>query len=159
MATLAAGFVAPLAAGAVPVWVALHVLRRQSWRVRGPVLALCALPAPTGLLWAYVALGADPAAVATGYVEVQLDATEALVRAWPVTDWRPLLGAYGQAVWPYAVAGGAALGALANAVHAVRRGSVPEGENRNGDGEELVFRDAGDMAAAPARQMSWGCTE
>ncbi len=94
MATLAVGFVLPLAVTALPVWGALHAVRRRSWRVRGPALALCALPAPTALLWAYVALGADPAAVASGYVDAQLDATEAVVRAWPVADWTPLLGAY-----------------------------------------------------------------
>ena len=155
MATLAAGFVAPLALSGIPVWGALHALRRRSWRARGPVLALCALPAPTGLLWASVALGADPAAVANGYVDVQLDAAAAVVRAWPVTDWTPLLGAYGRAVWPYAVAGGATLGALANALHSLHRGSVPDERKGIEDEGGLVFRDAGEMAAAPERQLSW----
>ena len=41
----------------------------------------------------------------------------------------PLLAAYAGAVWPYAVVGGAALGALGNALHSLRRGSVPEDEN------------------------------
>ena len=74
MAALAVGFVLPLAVTAIPVWGALHAVRRRSWRVRTPALLLCALPAPAALLWAYLALGADPAAVATGYVAVQLEA-------------------------------------------------------------------------------------
>ena len=155
MATLAVGFVLPLALGAIPVWGALHAIRRHPWHVRTPALLLCALAAPAALLWAYLALGADPAAVAAGYV----GSNWASRRRWrgpgrsPTGGpcWRPTR----EAVWPYAVAGGTALGALANAVHSVRRGSVPEGEKRNEDGEELVFRDAGDMAAAPERELSW----
>ena len=155
MAALAVGFVLPLAVTALPVWGALHAVRRRSWRVRTPALLLCALPAPAALLWAYLALGADPAAVATGYVEVQLDVTEAVVRAWPVADWTPLLLAYAGAVWPYAVVGGAALGALGNALHALRGGSLSDEKRRNEENDGLVFRDAGDMAAAPEREMSW----
>ena len=81
---------------------------------------LCALPALAALLWAYVALGADPVAVATGYVDVQLDAAEAVARAWPVGRLdAPAGGPTRLAVWPYAVAGGAPLGALGNALHSL----------------------------------------
>ena len=157
MAALAVGFVLPLALGAIPVWGALHAVRRRSWRVRAPALLLCALPAPAALLWAYVALGADPVAVATGYVEVQLDATEAVVRAWPVADWTPLLLAYAGAVWPYAVAGGAAARRPGEcSAFFIHGGSLSERREMRECG--LTFRDAGDMAAgAGAADVAGRC--
>ncbi len=154
MATLAVGFILPLVVTAIPVWGALHAVRRHSWRIRTPALVLCALPAPAALLWAYLALGADPAAVATGYVEVQLDVTEAVVRAWPVTDWSPLIRAYAGAVGPYALAGGALLGALGFAFLSSlssHGGSLSDEMKENA----VTFRDAGDMAQTPERRMSW----
>jgi len=154
IALLAVVAVLPLALVAGAVFLGLHALRPRRWAVKGPVAALCVLPAVAALLWACAARGQAPVGAAMGYVDVQLDAAEAVVRAWPVTDWAPLLTAYGLAVWPYAVAGGAALGALAWAGSRVisSRGGTSPGETRR---DELVFRDAGEMAEAPEEAVDW----
>jgi AAA domain len=81
-------------------------------------VAACALPAPVGLAGACVARGAAPADVVTGYLEVQLDAAVALVKAWQAGagpgafDWP----GYGLAVGPYALCGGVLLGSVAGAL-------------------------------------------
>ena len=78
--------VAPLVLVALPVYSALWALRTRGKAVRMGAVAVATLPAPVALLVAYVARGADPVAVAGGYVDAQLEVAAAVVRGWPVTD-------------------------------------------------------------------------
>ena len=79
-AVLALTAVLPLLLVAGPVWLGLYALRMRSWRLKGPALALCALPTLVALLWASVARHQAPADVAVGYVDVQLDAAVVIAR-------------------------------------------------------------------------------
>src|SRR5262245_8888172 len=72
MGLLALAFVLPLAVVALPVLGTLWGLRARSWRLKGPMVAACGLPALGALLWAYLAGGTPPPDVALGYVDVQV---------------------------------------------------------------------------------------
>ena len=80
---LGAVLLLPLALVALPVYGALSALRTRGPAVTGPAASLCALPALAALLVAYLARGAGPADVVSGYVALQLGAGEALLTGWP----------------------------------------------------------------------------
>jgi hypothetical protein len=111
MAALALAAVLPLIAIAMPVLGALYALRRRNRVVCVGASALCLLPTLVAVLVALVTRGTQPLDVALGYVDVQLEAAVGLAAQWAgrgAFDWR----SYGQTVWPYALCGGAALGAV-----------------------------------------------
>jgi hypothetical protein len=151
MGLLALAFVLPLAVVALPVLGTLWGLRARSWRLKGPMVAACGLPALGALLWAYLAGGTPPPDVALGYVDVQVDAAVALAQAWRggdvgAFDWR----GYGLAVAPYALAGGALLGAVAwLGMHTLTCFSGSEGM------KALKLHDLGKLAAEDETPVAW----
>ncbi|HVG99101.1 MAG TPA: AAA family ATPase [Chloroflexota bacterium] len=151
VALLAVASVLPLLPVAALAFLVLYALRTRP-RLAWALALLCAVPALVAILVAHATRGTAPVDVAMGYVDVQLAAAVGLTRAWQsggaeAFDWR----AYGLAVGPYTAAGGSLLGALAFAFRSSHGGSLSD-EMKD---KSLPFRDAGDMAQAPARPMSW----
>ena len=137
IAALATASVLPLVLVAIPVFLTLCALRTRSWRWKGPALLLCLLPALAAVLVAAGTRGVAPVDVAMGFVDVQLAAGAGGVRA--VRDGAPFdWAAYGLAVWPYALAGGAALGAGVASVRFVSTAIQGGAEGHT----ELKIRDA-----------------
>ena len=93
-----------------------------------------------------------PPPSSSGYVDLQLDAGEALLTGWPAVDWGAFGLAYALAVWPYAGAGGALAGAVAFCFVSCGGGfSRGEETKRN----ELRLQDAGELAAEAERPVAW----
>ena len=140
MATAGAAFASPLLAVGAPVWLALHGLRRRSLALRVPLYTMCLVPASLGILGAYVTNGD----VVGGYSDLQLDAAARLVKG--AFDWQGYL----HQVAPYAVAGGTALGAIADAALSLRRSSATGAVEENWEAD-----DAGVMTEGDEEEVSW----
>jgi hypothetical protein len=103
------------------------------------------------ILLAYVTRQTMPADVVMGYVNVQLDTAVALANSLAAKDWAFDWLAYGLAVWPYASAGGALVGAVAwLGIHSV--GCFTRSEERK---SELKPVDLGTLAAMDETPVAW----
>jgi hypothetical protein len=85
---------APLAVAALPVGGALWWLRTRRRAVRLGAYCACAVPALAAATVALGMLRGDALALATRYVDVQLDAGRAILTGWPAVDWRTVGPAY-----------------------------------------------------------------